>query len=400
MRPLPRALTTIAAAAAVLALSGCVSSAPQGGSPTGSDPDTVILGAAVAETGFMSVADVPALSALRLAVDDLNAAGGIDGKTVELKVLDTGSVLDKYAPTTQQLIDAGAKAIILTCDYDLSSPGALVAQQAGILSLSPCVGDTLWGPKAGLDISFSFGNATPGEGAVMAEFSYDKGWHNAVFLTDTSIKYTQSQCRIAKERFTELGGTSVGDYDYIQGDSVREIVSKISAGPKPDIIFNCGYNPGGGQVAKDLRDGGLSTPVISGFGMDGTFWLGSTPGLSDYYVVAYGSTTGDDPNPEINDLADRVQKSTGQRPTTSGFVTGPSTLQALVKAHDIAQSWDGQALTDALQSFDDVDLLVGPTTFTEKVHVGIDRPQAIMVVSDGTLTFVERRAPQKVDIDG
>lgn len=390
------------AAASALMLSGCVSSATNNTPDAGGDEtsETIILGAAMAETGFMSVVDMPALNALRIAVDDLNESGGIDGAEVELRVIDTGSDLEKYAPATQQLIDAGAKAIILTCDFDISSPGALVAEQANVLNLSPCVGDTIYGPAGGLNIGFSLGNATVGEGAIMAEFSYDEGWRDAVFLTDTSLKYSQSQCQFARERFLELGGTSIAEFDYLQGDSIPEIVSKISGGAAPDVIFNCGYNPGGAQVAKDLRDGGVTAPIISGFGMDGTFWLDAIPGLSDYYIVTYGSTTGDDPEAAVNELAVRYEEAYGSGPTTSSFVTGPSTLDAIVHAHEIAGSWDGAELAEAFASFDDVDLLVGPTSFTPELHVSVERPQAVLVVSDGTLEFVERRAPQKVDLDG
>ncbi|WP_426321962.1 ABC transporter substrate-binding protein [Microbacterium sp. E-13] len=391
----------ILAVASALMLAGCVSSAAKTAAPAeGEGSESVIIGAAMAETGFMSVVDMPALNALRIAVDDLNEAGGIDGAEVELRVIDTGSDLEKYAPATQQLIDAGAKAIILTCDFDISSPGALVAEQANVLNLSPCVGDTIYGPAGGLNIGFSLGNATVGEGAIMAEFSYDKGWRDAVFLTDTSLKYSQSQCQFARERFLELGGSSIADFDYVQGDSVPEIVSKIAGGAAPDVIFNCGYNPGGAQVAKDLRDGGVTAPIISGFGMDGTFWLDAIPGLSDYYVVTYGSTTGDDPEAAVNELAVRYEEAYGDGPTTSSFVTGPSTLDAIVHAHEIARSWDGAELAEAFASFDDVDLLVGPTSFTPELHVSVERPQAVLVVSEGTLQFVERRAPQKVHLDG
>lgn len=47
-----------------------------------------------------------------------------------------------------------------------------------------------------------------------------------------------------------------------------------------------------------------------------------------------------------------------------------------------------------------MELLVGPTSFTPELHVSVERPQAVLVVSDGTLEFVERRAPQNVDLDG
>ena len=88
-----------------IALTGCVASASQpSGSSAGDDSDTIILGAAMAETGFMSVPDVPAINSMRMAIDDLNEAGGIGGKQVELRVVDTGSKLEQYAPVTQQLV--------------------------------------------------------------------------------------------------------------------------------------------------------------------------------------------------------------------------------------------------------------------------------------------------------
>lgn len=387
------------AAVSVLALAGCVASASQPSKPSSSG-GTILIGAAVAETGFMSVVDLPALNSLKIAIDDLNKKGGIDGSQVELRTIDTASDLGKYAPASQQLIDAGAKAIVLTCDYDLSNPGALVAQEANVLSISPCIGDALFGPQGGLNLAFSMGNSTIGEGVVMAEFAQSKGWKKGVFLTDTSLKYTQSQCKIARQRFTELGGTDVGSYDYLQGDSIPEIVSKISGGTAPDVVFNCGYTAGGAKAAKDLRDGGIAAPIISGFGMDGTYWINSIPGLSDYYVTTYVSTTGDDPDPAVNQFADLYASTYGARPVTGSFVTGPSVLEALVKGHENAGSWDGDKMANAFQSFKNEKFLVGDTTFTSDLHIGVDRPQSVLVVKDGTLKFVERRAPQKIDVNG
>ncbi|MCX2749909.1 ABC transporter substrate-binding protein [Arthrobacter sp. MI7-26] len=402
MRFASRTIATLSVVAvSALALTGCVASASQpSDSASKGSSDTILLGAAMAETGFMSVVDAPALNAMKMAITQLNEKGGIDGKHVELRVIDTGSNLDKYAPASQQLIDAGAKAIILTCDFDLSSPGALAAGQANVMSISPCIGDALFGPKGGLNLSFSMGNSTIGEGVVMAEFAQSKGWKKGVFLTDTSLKYTQSQCAIARKRFIELGGTDVGSYNYVQGDSIPEIVSKITGGTAPDVVFNCGYNPGGAKAAKDLRAGGIAAPIISGFGMDGTFWLDAIPGLSDYYVTTYVSTTGDDPDPAVNKFADLYASTYGQRPVTGSFVTGPSVLDALVKGHEIAGSWNGDKLAKAFENFKDEKFLVGDTTFTPQLHIGVDRSQSVLVVKDGTLKFVERRAPEKINVNG
>lgn len=388
--------TTAALAVGALALTGCVASAESsGGSSTDAD-DSIMIGVVMAETGFMSPFDIPALNSLKIAVDELNENGGIDGKDVELNIIDTASDFEKYAPAAQEVIDAGAKVLIVTCDYDTASPASLVAEQENVLNLAPCVGDPIYGPAGGLEIGFSMGNGTPGESSVMAEFAYDQGWRNAVFLEDTSIKYTQSQCAVSKQRFTELGGTEVASYEYVQGDTITETVSRITAGQTPDVVFNCGYSPGGAQVAKDLRDGGVTAPIVSGFGMDGTFWLDSIPGLTDYYIVTYASIAGDDSNPEVNAFADTYEETYGERPSVGSFVTGPSTLEAIVAAYEAAGSWDGDKLAEEFLAFDDAEFLVGPTKFGDELHINVERPQRVLTVADGALSLVETRAPQKV----
>ncbi len=109
-------ITLAALAAGSLALTGCVSSNTGAGSGDGEaagDGETIVIGAVVAETGFMSPFDTPALNSMRIAVDELNAAGGIDGTPVELKVVDTGTDFEKYAPAAQQLIDDGAQLVFV-----------------------------------------------------------------------------------------------------------------------------------------------------------------------------------------------------------------------------------------------------------------------------------------------
>jgi branched-chain amino acid transport system substrate-binding protein len=383
-------------AVSLLMLTGCVSSNSTAADNSATAGDSIIFGVVMAETGFMSPFDTPALNTMKMTVADINAAGGIDGDPIELKIIDTGSDLARYAPAAEEVVAAGAKVVIVTCDYDVASPAALVAEANELLNIAPCIGDPIYGPDGGLALGFSMGNGTPGESSIMAEFAIDRGWTSAVFLTDTSIKYTQNQCTIAQQRYEELGGSATGTYNYVQGDTIAETVSQISAGPSPDVIFNCGYAAGGAQVAKDLRDGGIATPIVSGFGMDGTYWLASVPTLSDYYVVTYSSISGDDPDPRVNTLAAAYEKEYGSAPSVGSFVTGTSTIQAIVKAYESAGSWDGQELADSFLEFSKADLVVGPTTFTDDLHINVERPQRVLEVIDGALVFQEERAPQKV----
>lgn len=405
-------LMTVAATlgAGALILSGCSSSSSSSSSEASAPAasaaaseaapaasgDPLVLGIVQAGSGFMGPIDTPARNALLLEVEKVNAAGGVNGQPIQVNFIDTETKFEAYAPNAQKVIDEGANVLIVTCDYDVSSPAALVAEAANVLNIAPCIGDPIYGPAGGLKLGFSMGDGVPGEASVMAEFANKQGYKSAVLMKDTSIKYTQNQCAVFDKRFTELGGKVLKTYDYVQGDSVKETVSKIASGTKPDVIINCGYNPGGGQVAKEIRDGGLATPIISGFGMDGDFWVGGIPNLSDYYVVTYNAKNGDDANPAVNAAAEEYKAKYGNLPDVGGFVTGPTTLQVILEAYKQAGSWDGDKLTAALETFKDVPTLAGPTSFSPDLHINVTRPMAILEVVDGKLKFIEAIAPEKV----
>lgn len=412
----------VAVGAASLVLAGCVSSSDDAATESAAEEtateevveetaseetaeaeasgDPLVLGIVQAGSGFMGPIDTPARNALLLEVDKVNAAGGVNGQPITVEFIDTETAFERYAPAAEEVIGKGANVLIVTCDYDVSAPAALVAEEKNILNLAPCIGDPIYGPDGGLPNGFSVGAGTPGETTVMAEFAAEQGWQTAVLLRDMSIKYTQNQCEIFDKRFTELGGEVLETYDYVQGDSVTETVSKIAAGTQPDVIVNCGYNPGGGQVAKEIRDGGVEVPIISGFGMDGDFWVGAIPDLKDYYVVTYAAKNGDDPEAAVNEYAAAYEAAYGSAPDVGGFVTGPATLQLILEAYNQAGSWDGDKMTAAFEAMNEVPTLAGPSSFSPDLHINVERPMAVLVVEDGKLKWIEDRAPEKVTFAG
>ena len=118
-------------------------------------------------------------------------------------------------------------------------------------------------------------------------------------------------------RFKELGGTvkSVQQFSQTQAGKLDKPVTAQVANAKKDgasVIALCSYPGGGAEAAASIRGAGVKTPIISGFGMDGAFWLGAVPNLSDYYVVTYASVFGDDPNPKVTALLDAFKTKIGR----------------------------------------------------------------------------------------
>lgn len=373
-------------------------SASSGSGASGS-ANPIVIGVVMATTsssGFMGPIDAPALNAMKIEASVMNASGGIGGRPIKLDIVNTNSAPSAYGPDATKVIADGAKVLVVSCDYDTALPAAQAAEAKGLLNIAPCVGDPIYGPSGGLPLGFSMGDGTPGEASIMAEFSVSKGWKKAVLLTDTTLKYTQDECAIFAKRFKQLGGTVIQNYDYKQGDSVTETVSKIVSGPKPDVIANCGYNPGGATVAKQLRAGGVNAPIVSGFGMDGDFWTSQIPGLTNYYVVTYAAKNGDDPNPAVNSMVKKLTAA-GEAPATGGFVTGPATLEALKTAYGQVKSWNGAKLAAALEAFRAVPTLAGPTTFSKQLHITVNRPMRVLEVVNGKLKFIVEESPKQVD---
>lgn len=377
------------------------SPAPEPPSPSAADAtgEPLLIGAAVAKSGFLAPFDTPALATLQMSVDTVNAAGGIDGRPVSLQVIDTKSDREVAASAARDLVDAGADFIVTTCDFDFGAPTALVAQENDILSMAPCSSDVKFGPRGIGPLAFSAGTPNITEGAVMAKFAYeDQGWKTAYVLTDNSVTYTKGMCPAFASRFTELGGAVVGEDVFQNGDqSVASQVSRISSLPQqPDVVVVCSYPPGGVTAVVELRRKGITSPILSGFGMDGSYWLEAQPDLSDMYVAALASNYGDDPNPAVNELGKAYADAVGQPAPTSAFITGAVVLELFKKAVEETHSTSGATLSDALQRFQEVPTLAGPTTFTPEYHMSLDRPMAIIKIDNGTPKFLTTVVPENV----
>ena len=362
--------------------------------------EPILIGSAMAQTGFMSPFDVPALDTARIAIDATNAAGGVLGCQLELIEVDGETNPDKGAQIATDLIDQGAQLMLVTCDYDINAKASQVAQDAGVLVIAPCVGDTIMGPDAGLTLGFSLGSAVPGEAAIMAEAAFEEFGPKASLFKDMSIKYTQNQCKVFEERWIQLGGEIVSAPEFSQtpeGSLAAPVTAQVKEikDSNPDVVALCSYPGGGAEAAAALRAGGVETPVVSGFGMDGAFWLGAVPDLSNFYFVTYASVFGDDPNPKVAELLSAYKDLTGNDAATSGLVTGASSIEAFALAAEQAGSTNGADLAAALEAFDNVDLTAGPTSFSPQLHVNVTRPMALMQVQDGSHSFIEYRAAEQ-----
>jgi branched-chain amino acid transport system substrate-binding protein len=377
------ALATTAAALVATTAAGKSSKGP-----------TIVIGAAVDLTSSMKPFDSPALAGAQIEAKKIAAAGG---PNFVIKVCN--HQLKKQKSCAAQLIQAGAKVGIVTCDVEYAAAATQEFINKGILTLSPCVTTDQMGPQrfgAKGRLAFTIGGTAQDEGSAEAEYAYARGWRTAVVVKDNFLVYFRDVSDSFAKRFEELGGKVVQREAFASFDkTIGNVISKV-APTKADVISFVtafGELP---QFVQGIRSAGNNTPIINSWGGDGTYWNPKNPEVTDYYVDNYASSFGDDPNPAVNSLL-KALLAAKKIPYTASFVLGAATIDALATAlKRNGGSTNGLSLATKLEGFRNVPTISGPITFSRTLHSVVNRPWRIMKVQNNKETYLRMWKTKKV----
>jgi branched-chain amino acid transport system substrate-binding protein len=361
--------------------------------------DKPVFGLVMSFSGWFAPVDADTIAGAKLAVAEINAAGGVLGQPIEVVEFDNKSEPPLGADGAVDVIGKGAKAILFPSDFDFGAPGAYVAQQKDVIAFSGA-SDPKFGVQGVGPLAYSTSNASQAQGALLAEWAYkQKGWKNAYVLLDNTIAYTKSLCASFATRWTELAGKEglLGQDTFLNNDpSIAAQVTRITGlSKKPDLIFFCSYAPGGPSAIRQMRAAGIDAAIVTGESLDGDYWIGSVPDLSNFYVISYGSKYGDDPDPEVNGFFKRFEAKYNKKADVSYGLRGYAAVQAWAIAAKQAGSLDGAKVAAALDTFDKKSLVIGPTTYTPKLHIQTTRPMAILQATNGKFAGIGRFSVEK-----
>jgi branched-chain amino acid transport system substrate-binding protein len=350
--------------------------------------DPIIIGAAIALSGVVAPYDEGPAKAMEVAVDEINAKGGVLGRPLKIIYSDTKSDIAYGSTAAQDVIDKGAAMVVVTCDYDYGGAAATVADQKGLIAFSTCAGDPKFGPAGIGPNAFTMATGAPGQAALMAEWAYNvKGWRTAYVLLETTIAFDATWADTFKKRWIELAGPdSLLGEDTFGGEDpqIASQITRIKSLPKaPDVIALCSFPPGGQAALRQIRAAGLNEPIVGSESWDGDFWLEAIPDLSNMYIVTYASVFGTDPRPAMQEFMKKYEAKHGARPITSHAVTGYSVIEAWTKAVEKAGTLETDKVREALQSFKAEPLLAGPTTYTTDAHINMQRDMIVLRVEKG-----------------
>ncbi|PPR24256.1 MAG: hypothetical protein CFH39_00101 [Alphaproteobacteria bacterium MarineAlpha10_Bin2] len=362
-------------------------------SPAQADDHVVKFGFAGSSSGWMKAYSGPSTEAALIAIDDWNAKGGLLGKKIEAVFADakTDRVESKKAGIS--VLNQGAQAIAVDCDYDFGAPAALAAQNQKKISVFLCAESVLAGVQGIGKYAFSSSVLAAVQGAALAEWGWNKkGWRTAYILLDDVIEYNKGICYGFDWMWREKIGGEILGHDVFQNEdpTIQPQIDRIKAlDVEPDFIQICSYNPGGASAIRQIRAAGINSALGGGSSMTGDYWLEAVPDLSGHFVPEQASIYGDDPRQAVLDFNEKFKALTGAYPISQYAYPGYVVFEMWAKAVEMAGTFDSDAVVEALESFQDEPVLVGTRTFTKTLHHQARAPYLIVETTNGKPAVVD-----------
>jgi branched-chain amino acid transport system substrate-binding protein len=381
----PWALLVTLVAVGALAFAGCGgdddSSGGGGGggdAAGGLQKGTFTIGWAADRTEYLSFVDEPVQKGMEVAVDEINAAGGIDGKLkIKLDIRDMKADPALGATVVQELVENDAKFIVTTCDTDVSLPGAQIAAKNELPVMSSCGADAL-GP-AKVPNGFGFLNV-PGslsQGAALAEFATKEGHKKAYIHLSKDEGYTQTLAEAFAARFKDLGGEIVGESRFNIGDTNYRVTATKMANSDADVIMTNTFPPDSTALLKDLERVGNDKPILLVDGNDTpVIWEGG-PQLEHATMTTYGGHRGEGSG--IAEFNKRYEQMFDGPPESLQTALGYDLVKVVAAAVTAAGSTDGPKIRDALSNLENVPGATGPITYKNS-PVGQGLPKKLYAI--------------------
>lgn len=353
--------------------------------------DEILIGHFGSMTGSEATFGESTDNGIRLAVDELNEAGGIRGKKIKLITYDDkGDAREAGTAVTRLISKDGVVAILGEVASGLSLAGAPVCQESGVPMISP----SSTNPKVTKigDMIFRVCFIDPFQGSVCAKFAREhEGLKaaKAAILTDQASPYSVGLQEEFEKAFVELGGTVVSKQTYNAGDQDYSAQLTSIRSSEPDVVFVPGYYTDVGNIALQARKLGLTQPMLGGDGWD-SVKLGEIAGDAVNGCFYSNHYSHEDPNPRVQEFIRKYTERHKQIPDGLAAL-GYDAARILFEAMKQAESLDGAAVAAELAKTKDFDGVTG------KISIDADRnavkPAVILEMKDRKPTFVTTIQP-------
>ncbi|TYP58784.1 ABC transporter substrate-binding protein [Thermosediminibacter litoriperuensis] len=380
---------------AVLTLTACSEPLQQSDNGNGSEKngvEPIKIGNTVALTGDVSIWGQSCEKALRLEVDKINAAGGINGRPIKLISYDNRGDSIEAVNVAKRLIEQDkVVAIIGPAMSGLAIAMSSVAEENKIPFIATqATNPQVTVPQEGKVRKYAFRTCfiDPFQGKVLAQFAYHRlNARKAAILYNVGDDYSAWLAKYFEDEFKKLGGNITNKEAFRSGElDYRAMLGKIKQN-NPDVIFLPNTQKEAALAAKQARDLGIKSILMGGdaCGTPDIVTLGGSA-VEGFYLVNHASMD----DPDIQDFVKEYKQKYGEEPVLPEPVLAVDALYLLVDAIKRAGTTEGSALAEALENTANLKVLTGTLTIDPKTHDPLNKPAIIQQIKNGEFVFVEK----------
>ena len=360
---------------------------------SGGKSSTIKIGHEVALTGPNATWGQAENNALKMAVEKINAAGGVLGKKLEVVAYDNRADKLEAVNVAKRLVEQDKVAAIVG---PAQSGVTNAIREVNNAAKVPVVATTATNPKVtvaddGKVVPYTFRVCfiDPFQGTVAGQFAFkDLNAKTAAILYDVGDEYSQFLGKYFVEAFEKCGGKITANEAFRSGElDFRAQLGKIRDG-KPDVLFIPTMQKEAALAAKQARDLGIKSTLMGGDG-----W--ASPDLIDLagaaidgsYLVNIAALE----DPAIQDFIMEYKAKYNVDPVLPNPLMAYDAAFWLADAIKRAGSTDGEKLKAAMEQTKDLQVLTGKLSVDPATHNPLNKPATIqqVQVKDKKFIFVK-----------
>jgi len=353
-------------------------------------PEPIKLGEFGPFTGKEGSAGQLSHRGVQMAIDEINARGGLLGRPVVVVHEDTQSKPGESATIAKKLVSREKVVAILSIGTSSEClEAAPIAQAAHIPLVASQATATEVTEKR--DYIFRTCFIDPFQGAVLAKFSIaNLNVRRVAVLTSVSSSYSVGLSKIFRARLTALGGQIVADQKYSEGDKdFRAQLTAIKAA-RPDLIAATGNYTEAALICKQARELGLTIPLLGGDSWEAPelVEIGGPAVEGTYYSTHF---TPESRSPEVQAFVRKyAARFKGEHPDGTAPLAYDATM-VVADAITRAGTTDGPKLRDALAATKNFPGITGLITIDAQRNAS--KSAVMITIKNGKPAYVETIAP-------
>jgi branched-chain amino acid transport system substrate-binding protein len=355
----------------------------------GSGGDTIKIGEFASLTGKEATFGQMSHHGTEMAVEEVNAAGGVLGKKIQLIYEDDQSKAGEPATVVKKLISRdGVKAVLGEVASSRSMEAAPICQQNKIPMISPSTTNVKLTEMG--DHIFRVCFTDEFQGKLLANFAKRtlKAMKVAI-MTDVKSDYSVGLSSYFKSPFTANGGTIVAEQTYNGGD--KDFKGQLTAikATNPDAIIVTGYYTDVGLIVKQAKQLGIAVPLFGGDGWESSklIEIGGVDVEGTYFSTHFSP---EEKSSAAENFVKKFQAKYLEVPDAMAAL-GYDSAMVLLEAIKRAGTTEGPKLRDAIAATKDYQGITGKITLDEKRNA--PKPAVILTVKDGKFKYLETVTP-------